>query len=64
MKGIISKEEELDEVLQQRHTKITVISETTKKLHGTKDTRNYSTTKSGVKIQEPNLERCYGYIKQ
>jgi hypothetical protein len=31
MKGIISKGEELDEVLQQRHTKIAVISETKKK---------------------------------
>jgi hypothetical protein len=30
MKGIISKGEELDEVLQQRHTKIAVISETKK----------------------------------
>ena len=49
VKGIISKEEELDEVLQQRHTKIVVISETKKKLHATKDTRNYSTTYSGVK---------------
>jgi hypothetical protein len=44
VKGIISKEEELDEVLKQTHTKIAVIGETKKKLHGTKDTRNYSTT--------------------
>ena len=49
-KGIISKEEELDEVLQQRHTKIAVISDTKKKLHGTKDTGNYSTTYSEVTI--------------
>jgi hypothetical protein len=50
VKTIISKEEELDEILQQKHTKIAVISETKIKLHGTKDTRNYSTTQSGVKI--------------
>jgi len=39
VKGIIDKDEELDEVLKQRHIKISVISETKKKLHGTKDTR-------------------------
>jgi len=55
VKGLIGKEEELDEVLQQRH-KTAVISETKKKLQRTKDTRNYSTTYSGFKIYESNLE--------
>lgn len=43
------KEVELDEVLQQRHTKITVFNETKKKLQLTKDTKSCSIMYSGVK---------------
>lgn len=49
VRGITDKEAELNEVLQHRHIKIAVISETKKKLHGNKDTMNYSITYSGVK---------------
>jgi hypothetical protein len=48
MTGIIDKEEELDEVLKQKNTKISVLSET-KKIQVTKYTRNYSVIYIGVK---------------
>jgi hypothetical protein len=49
LRGIIDEEEELDELLKETDITITFISETKRKLQGTKDTRNYSIIYSGVK---------------
>jgi hypothetical protein len=48
VRGITYKEE-LDDILQWNNIKIAVITETKKKLKGTKNTENYSTIYSGVK---------------
>jgi hypothetical protein len=49
VRGILYKEEELDYKLQQNYVKIAVITESKKKLQGTKYTKNYSVIYSGVK---------------
>jgi hypothetical protein len=40
VRGIIDKGEEMCELLEERHIKITVISKTKKKSKGTKNARN------------------------
>jgi hypothetical protein len=49
VRGISYKEEELDYELQRNNVKIAGITESKKKLQGTKVTKNYSVIYSGVK---------------
>mgnify|MGYP002224294368 CR=1 FL=1 len=48
IRGLGEKEEELDKILNENNIKIAVISETKKKLQGTKETQNYIMIYSGV----------------
>jgi hypothetical protein len=49
VRGIIDKEEELDEVLKHRNIRTASLSKTKKKFQGYKDIRNYCILHSGVK---------------
>jgi hypothetical protein len=42
IRGLAGKEEELDKILNENNTKISVITETKKKLQGTKETEHYT----------------------
>ena len=48
IRGLGEKEEELDKTLNDNNIKISVITESKKKLQGTKETENYTVIYSGV----------------
>jgi len=48
IRGLGEKEEELDEILNENNIKISVITESKKKLQGTKETEHYTVIYSGV----------------
>ena len=48
IRGLGEKEEELDKILNENNIKISVITESKKKLQGTKETEHYMVIYSGV----------------
>ena len=48
IRGLGEKEEELDKILNENNIKIAVITESKKKLQGTKETEHYTVIYSGV----------------
>ena len=48
IRGLGEKEAELDKILNENNIKISVITESKKKLQGTKETENYTVIYSGV----------------
>ena len=48
IRGLGEKEEELDKILNENNIKISVITESKKKLQGTKETKHYTVIYSGV----------------
>ena len=48
IRGLGQKEEELDKILNENNIKLSVITESKKKLQGTKETEHYTVIYSGV----------------
>ena len=59
IRGLGEKEEELDRILSESNIKISVITESKKKLQGTKKTEHYTVIYIGVNKKHQRSVRCY-----